>query len=215
MLCKRSIIRPYWPPWSLIDREFISTFTMPLAMFWRSGQDWWTSVHVFGSLTLDPLRRAIANEPSLDPLSVRCSSRRFSTGSSGECLSGLAIVGVIFLVIGTVCTSRMTPVSSFCWWSPLVFTDEDNLDHREICWLSYSSAVFIALGGLLLFTSHWTYSISSELQLPSIYIRYGYSTYLLVVAAVISLLSMSLVLWRLVSVDRARERDVDGLEQHR
>jgi len=94
---------------------------------------------------------------------------------------GLAIVGVIFLLIGTICTG---------------FADEENCEDREIRWLSYCSAISIALGGLLLFTSHWTYSISSELRLPTAYVRYGYSTYLIVISAVTSLLSMSLVLWR-------------------
>jgi hypothetical protein len=43
--------------------------------------------------------------------------------------------------------------------------------------------------------------MSSELQLPTAYVQYGYSTYLIVMSAVISLLSMSLVLWRIVSID--------------
>jgi hypothetical protein len=81
------------------------------------------------------------------------------------------------------------------------FADEENCDDRKTRWLSYCSAISIALGGLLLFTSHWTYSMSSELQLPTAYVRYGYSTYLIVISAVISLLSMSLVLWRIVSID--------------
>jgi hypothetical protein len=42
--------------------------------------------------------------------------------------------------------------------------------------------------------------MSSELQLPTVYTRYGISTYLMVTAAVLSLLSMSLVLWRIVSI---------------
>jgi len=95
---------------------------------------------------------------------------------------GLAIIGVIFLVIGTICTA---------------FADEDNCHNRDTRWLSYCSAISVALSGLLLFTSHWTYSISSELQLPTAYVRYGFSTYLIVTAAIISLLSMSLVLWRI------------------
>jgi hypothetical protein len=81
------------------------------------------------------------------------------------------------------------------------FADEENCDNRETRWLSYCSAISIGLGGLLLFTSHWTYSLSSELQLPTAYVQYGYSTYLIVTSAVISLLSMSLVLWRIVSMD--------------
>ncbi|CAF5033190.1 unnamed protein product, partial [Rotaria sp. Silwood1] len=95
---------------------------------------------------------------------------------------GLAIVGIICLVIGTVCTG---------------FANEENCYNREAIWLFYCSAIFTGLGGLLLFTSHWTYSMSSELQLPTVYVRYGFSTYLIVLAAVISLLSMSLVLWRM------------------
>ncbi|CAF0994797.1 unnamed protein product [Rotaria sordida] len=93
---------------------------------------------------------------------------------------GLAIIGIICLVIGIVC-----------------FADEENCNNREAIWLFYCSAIFTGLGGLFLFTSHWTYSISSELQLPTIYIRYGFSTYLIVISAIISLLSMSLVLWRM------------------
>ena len=81
----------------------------------------------------------------------------------------------------------------------VAFADEENFEERQTRWLSYCSAISVALGGLLLFTSHWTYSLSSELQLPTLYIRYGFSTYLIVAAAVMSLLSMSLVLWRLVS----------------
>ncbi|CAF3969875.1 unnamed protein product [Rotaria sp. Silwood2] len=95
---------------------------------------------------------------------------------------GLAIVGIICLVIGIVCTG---------------FADEESCYDREAIWLFYCSAIFTGLGGLLLFTSHWTYSMSSELPLPTIYVRYGFSTYLIVIAAVISLLSMSLVLWRM------------------
>ena len=41
--------------------------------------------------------------------------------------------------------------------------------------------------------------MSSELQLPTASIRYGFSTYLIVIAAIIGLLSMSLILWRTVS----------------
>jgi hypothetical protein len=59
--------------------------------------------------------------------------------------------------------------------------------------------VSAALAGLLLFSSHWTYSMGVEVQLPTVYVRYGYSTYLMVTSAVMSLLSMSLVLWRVVS----------------
>ncbi|CAF3672573.1 unnamed protein product [Rotaria socialis] len=95
---------------------------------------------------------------------------------------GLAIVGVIFLIIGTVCTG---------------FADEEKCYDRQANLLSYCSAIFVALGGLLLFTSHWTFSMSSELQLPTVYVQYGFSTYLMVIAALISLLSMSLVLWRM------------------
>lgn len=43
--------------------------------------------------------------------------------------------------------------------------------------------------------------MSSELQLPTAYVRYGYSTYLIISSAVISLISMSLVLWRTVSIE--------------
>ncbi|UJR08677.1 hypothetical protein I4U23_012935 [Adineta vaga] len=98
---------------------------------------------------------------------------------------GLAIIGVIFLVIGIVCTG---------------FADEEMYDDRQVRWLCYGSALSVALAGLLLFTSHWTYSMSSELQLPTAYVRFGYSTYLIVTAAVLSLLSMSLVLWRVGSL---------------
>lgn len=84
--------------------------------------------------------------------------------------------------------------------SYLAFADEENCDDRETCWLSYCSAISVALGGLFLFTSHWTYSMSNELQIPTAYIRYGYSTYFIITSAVISLLSMSLVLWRTVSI---------------
>ncbi len=109
---------------------------------------------------------------------------------------------MIFLVIGIVCTSKSISflfvfISIVC----IGFADEESCDERKTRWLSYCSAISVALGGLLLFTSHWTYSISSELQLPTAYVRYGYSTYLIVTAAVISLLSMSLVLWRIVSID--------------
>ncbi len=116
-------------------------------------------------------------------------------------LSGLAIVGVIFLVIGTVCTGKR---KSLIFISTSIvrlgFADEEKCNDRETRWLSYCSAISTALGGLLLFTSHWTYSMSSEFQLPTIYVRYGYSTYLIVISAVINLLSMSLVLWRIVSI---------------
>lgn len=81
----------------------------------------------------------------------------------------------------------------------LAFANDSFVYDRDIRWLSYCSAIFIAFGGLLLFSSHWTFSISSELRLSTIYIQYGYSTYLIVTAALISLLSMSLILWRLVS----------------
>lgn len=114
---------------------------------------------------------------------------------------GLAIVGVIFLVIGIVCTGKSISflfvfISIVC----IGFADEERCNERKTRWLSYCSAISVALGGLLLFTSHWTYSISSELQFPTAFVRYGYSTYLMVTAAVTSLLSMSLVLWRIVSV---------------
>lgn len=101
-------------------------------------------------------------------------------------LVGLAIIGVIFVVVGIVCTG---------------FADEESQDDRAIELLSYGSAISTGLGGLLLFTSHWTYSLSSELQLPTLYVKYGYSTYLVVTSAVLSLLSMSLVLWRTVSIN--------------
>ncbi len=104
-------------------------------------------------------------------------------------------------MIGIVCTGKSISflfvfISIVC----IGFADEESCDERKTRWLSYSSAISVALGGLLLSTSHWTYSISSELQFPTAFIRYGYSTYLMVTAAVISLLSMSLVLWRIVSV---------------
>ncbi|CAF0819495.1 unnamed protein product [Adineta ricciae] len=95
---------------------------------------------------------------------------------------GLAIIGVIFVVIGIACTG---------------FADEEVYGDRHIRWLCYGSALSAALGGLLLFTCHWTYSLSSELQLPTAFVRYGYSTYLIVTSAVLSLLSMGLVLWRI------------------
>jgi len=78
------------------------------------------------------------------------------------------------------------------------FVDEEDCNDRESRWLSYCSTICLALGGLLLLTSYWTYSMSSQLPLSTAYVRYGISTYLIVIAAVISLLSMSLVLWRIV-----------------
>jgi hypothetical protein len=41
----------------------------------------------------------------------------------------------------------------------------------------------------------------SELQIPTAYVRYGFSTYLIVIAALMSLLSMGLALWRIVSME--------------
>lgn len=107
----------------------------------------------------------------------------------------------MFLVIGIVCTGKslFPPIPISRSFIDIAFADEENFDERQRRCLSYCSAFSVALGGLLLFTSHWTYSLSSELQLPTLYIRYGFSTYLIVAAAVMSLLSMSLVLWRLVS----------------
>ncbi|CAF0957080.1 unnamed protein product [Adineta steineri] len=114
------------------------------------------------------------NQLSFEPIQCKQTIARPSIG--------LSILGVIFLVIGTVCTG---------------FADEDKCHDRYMRWLLYCSAISVALGGLLLFTSHWTYSISLELQLPTAYVRYGYSTYLIIISAVMSLLSMSLVLWRI------------------
>ncbi len=65
------------------------------------------------------------------------------------------MVGVIFLIIGTVCTDKRTSLIFISM--PIVcldFADEENCDDRETRWLSYCSAISIALGGLLLFTSH-------------------------------------------------------------
>jgi hypothetical protein len=142
----------------------------------------------------------VVNKRLLDQPSVIFIFSYYSEERTLFC-SGLAIFGVIFLVIGIVCTGKSISflfvfISIVC----IGFADEESCDERKTRWLSYSSAISVALGGLLLSTSHWTYSISSELQFPTAFIRYGYSTYLMVTAAVISLLSMSLVLWRIVSV---------------
>jgi hypothetical protein len=78
------------------------------------------------------------------------------------------------------------------------FVDEENCYDCESRWLPYCSTICLALDSLLFFTYQWTYSMGSELQLSTGYVQYGFSTYLIVISAVISLLSMSLVLWRIV-----------------
>jgi hypothetical protein len=61
------------------------------------------------------------------------------------------------------------------------FVDEENYYDHKSHWLSYCSTICLVLGDLLLFISHWTYSMSCQLQFSTAYVRYGFSTYFFVI----------------------------------
>ena len=145
MLFKLSIIHHSWLHSPRLFHLHPLILTMPLAIFWPSTQDWWIFVHICNIPPISTSHRSDANKLWHDLLSVLIHLLHTHKRDYWfDFVLGLAIIGVIFVVIGIACTGTFTCIRR--WFLAKVSFFIVRLRRWRGVWRSIYSLVMLRLG---------------------------------------------------------------------